>query len=267
MIIGGVGGSGTRVVAQIARAAGVNIGSYVNGSLDNVFFARLICQLPHLWTYPRLAPRFRTFTRLYFGQPLRPGDYWRLYRSARGPVLKWIWLHLKRSWEGRPTHAQYQKWGWKNPRSQYYLKQLATHFPRCKYVHVMRHGLDMAYSDNTSQYQRWGQYFGIPNDPDIPHASRHLDFWIAVNNWVQNQCRELLPDRHLILRFDDLCAQPEQEVARLLAFLEVSPRCTLEQLTALVQPPASLGRYQRHETPFTPEQVQSVRAFGFDVRV
>ena len=41
MVIGGIGGSGTRVVAQVVRDAGIAIGADLNASLDNLVFSFL----------------------------------------------------------------------------------------------------------------------------------------------------------------------------------------------------------------------------------
>lgn len=44
--IGGVGGSGTRVFAEILRGFGFYIGDCLNGALDNLWFT-LLCKRPH----------------------------------------------------------------------------------------------------------------------------------------------------------------------------------------------------------------------------
>ncbi|MDX1409058.1 MAG: hypothetical protein R3330_13010, partial [Saprospiraceae bacterium] len=57
VIVGGIGGSGTRVVAEILQASGVYLGTYLNAALDNVFFARLITKDPEWWTRDDLDRR------------------------------------------------------------------------------------------------------------------------------------------------------------------------------------------------------------------
>ena len=52
-------------------------------------------------------------------------------------------------------------WGWKLPETYLFLPYVKAVFPKVKYIHVIRHGLDMAYSRNQHQFWAWGAYFGI----------------------------------------------------------------------------------------------------------
>ncbi|MDX1408732.1 MAG: sulfotransferase, partial [Saprospiraceae bacterium] len=147
----------------------------------------------------------------------------------------------------------------------YYLRQLSAYYPSCRYIHVIRHGLDMAYSSNTNQFERWGPAFNF--DPTLPSASQHLDFWIAVNDWVRKICTARLPGRHYWLRFDALCQDPVRETERLLNFLGLDDAVSPELLSRIVKTPESMGRYLDHPPVFTDTQLQAVRDWGFDVRL
>src|SRR5262249_24496407 len=57
---------------------------------------------------------------------------------------------------GRPRG---ERWGWKEPNTHVFLDRLQTAFPEMKYIHVMRNGLDMAYSENQNQLKLWGSVF------------------------------------------------------------------------------------------------------------
>ncbi len=75
-----------------------------------------------------------------------------------------------------------------------------------------------------------------------------------------------LGDRFLYLRFEDLCADPEGELRRLLDFAGLAPGADLAEIAAKVQTPASAGRWRDHaDRPFTEAQVEAVRRFGFEV--
>ena len=262
MAIGGVGGSGTRVIAMILQKAGVDIGSYVNGSLDNVFFARFICRHSHQTPYRKMRLGFLTFQRSYFGRTLFPQNIYWILKSVKSPLLKRLWLHIRRSREGKATHHQYLRWGWKEPRTMYFLEQTAQHYPKLKYIHVMRNGLDMSYSENTQQFQRWGADFDIQFPEGGPSPSDHLNFWINVNTWAINQCTELGID-HFVLKFEDLCEDPTLVIAQLFEFLAFQPEVSLDELAGLVRVPSSLNRHKNHPYKFTDDQIASVKSFGF----
>lgn len=265
IIIGGMGGSGTRVVAKLLQAAGVYFHAYQNDALDNVFFARLISCHPQLWKLPhhKLRMRFNAFTRLYFGKPLSPLQLMQVFRSLNKPRLKQTWLLLRRSFEYRRASATFTHWAFKNPRTQFFIPQLAEHFDECQYIHVIRNGLDMAFSSNTNQLELWGCDFEIVENAPLP--VRQLDFWIAINKWVRHQCHVHLPRRHHFLFFDKLCTHSEEEIAKLFRFLNLQPTTTPADLAAIVKTPASLGRHTAHLDMFLPEQIQAVRDSGFDV--
>ena len=267
LIVGGVGGSGTRAVVAILQNAGVYMGSYNNVANDNLHFARLISDHPDNWKrpYSDLQLGLNTFHRLYFGQTLFPRHIACIYSFARQPRLKQTWLLIRRSHDVRTPINSIYHWGFKNPSTCFFLPQLTEHYPECKYIHVIRHGLDMAFSSNTIQLLNWGPEFGLESHDGHFTAQQQLDFWKSANQFSIQTCRRLIPDRHYILNFDRLCTYPEAEIDKLFAFLELKPSTAIAELTALVKLPSSTGRYKNHLKLFTSEQIQAVRDFGFEV--
>jgi hypothetical protein len=51
--------------------------------------------------------------------------------------------------------APISMWGWKEPNTHVVLDRLWAELPRLKYVHVRRHGLDMAFSWASAWKSRW----------------------------------------------------------------------------------------------------------------
>jgi len=58
---------------------------------------------------------------------------------------------------------QYKGWGWKEPNTHIYLEFLSKYFSDLKYIFVIRHGLDMAFSKNQAQLYNWGNLLGVKN--------------------------------------------------------------------------------------------------------
>lgn len=287
-MIGGAGGSGTRVVAQILLELGYYLGYDLNAANDNLWFT-LLFKRPQWYTrncgsnsviYHSLA----TFKKIMQREPglatrdvvvvaeaaiemmLRGGHdrrgygkgTWSLKRIAKMIAAQRIDLRV------------YSGWGWKEPNSYIYLDFLIRYFQDLRYVHVVRHGLDMAFSSNQNQLYEWGSVLfgiGIPSDPErLPKAS--LQYWIESNRRAAALAQQL-GDRFLMVNFDRLCTNPRSEIETLLQFLECDRTIVdVGRLTALINPPTSIGRYKKHDLSlFTSEEIAAVRQFGFTVDI
>ena len=116
-----------------------------------------------------------------------------------------------------------------------------------QYVHLMRNGLDMAYSGNQVQANNWSKAVGVELTRDkggrITPGSV-LDYWLTANEVALQSCDRHLAGRAYTLRFEQLCAAPAAELAKLMEFLALDiPTGELDAMAALVAPPASIGRY------------------------
>ena len=158
-------------------------------------------------------------------------------------------------------------WGWKEPNSHIYLERIRRHFhghPR--YVHVIRNGLDMAYSTNQWQVRTWGWLYGIP-PAEVVTASTALDYWIRANKTAVRFADGLFGNDFLLVNFDDLCADPAHGVRRIVEFLAIDASSPLlAQLTSIPRMPRSSGRWRSSGlSEFSREQVSEVAALGFPI--
>ena len=133
---------------------------------------------------------------------------------------------------------------------------------------MIRHGLDMAFSDNQAQMFSWGPLFGV-RIPDLlamlPAAS--LEYWIRANKKTIDYGRDMGQEKFFLLNFEKLCASPESEIPKLIGFLGLSvPESTIERLSRLPQMPKSVRRYRGHDLKiFSRESLDSVRELGFEI--
>lgn len=276
LVIGGLGGSGTRVYAVALQDAGVDMGRHFNAALDNLVFT-LLFKRPRWFATAgdaAIGRHLATFTRYSRDRAFTPGDLARLARSIvdHDPTVgrRESAERARAAFARRPRAERRTApaWGWKEPNSHLFLPQLIDHYPGLRFVYVARHGLDMAYSDNKNQLRNFGDQFGFPfpegQGPDAEAVSQ-LGYWIHMTERAL-ELGERLGDRFLYLRFDDLCAAPEAELRRLLEFTGVAPGDDLPAIAAKVQTPASSGRWRDHDDrPFSDEQVEAVRRLGFTV--
>lgn len=237
VVIGGVGGSGTRVVAEIVESLGFFIGDDLNHARDNM----------------RLARRFDEIQSRVPGPPDGAADI--------SDILDAFEREMHAAFLDQPHRRA--GWGWKVPANFFILPQLARHFGPFRYVHVVRHGLDMAFSSNQNQTRNFGRHYGVDAAArPLPEAS--LAYWIRANTQAIETARRLGID-HLVVNFDRLCAEPGPGVGGLLRFLG---RDGLDpaRFASLVEPPASIGRHRSESLAFVTDADRSaIRGLGFEV--
>lgn len=241
LLIGGVGGSGTRVVAQLLDTLGFYLGSNFNVSFDNLDWPgnRALLLDPSKSEEEKLrglAAGFKPFA----AQMLRGAD-------ASGKTSPF--------------------WATKLPGSYYYLPYLVQLFDSLHYIHVVRHGLDMAFSPNHNQLFNWGSFFDLaPTNDALPKYL--LKYWARANTYAVEQCNAWLPGRHMLIRFEDLCSDKDNSIRRITDFVgQGDPGDRLGALTQLIRPPESIGRYKRLGQPdmFDQADIETVKAFGYAV--
>ena len=278
VIIGGVGGSGTRLIAEMLRSAGLEIGNDLNKALDNRHFQFVISKdtTSVNWSAARMEPYLQLFTSLQFGRGWNFRTFKTLYRTGVGhnPAIRALpgkLRHLRhvyiRARRTRVTPADAMLWGWKNPRTHLYLPSLNAYFPECRYIHVIRHGLDMAFSKNLNQLKYFGRHYGLQgDDPENLSPATQLEFWIRSNTRSVAYCREHMPERSLLLNYDRLCQDPAKHLHEVLQFTGLpDDEGTIAKLSALIKP-TSTSRYKSQDlSQFTNTQLDAVRHFGFDI--
>lgn len=286
VVIGGVGGSGTRLVAGILMELGFFMGSDLNQTLDNLSFTMLfkrpLWYRKNIQTLQRQTRRgFRILTRSLtarFPLMLNPFEICFFLQAALDTYRfgldysgnsKGAWV-LQRAFNiirfKNLDPGRFTGWGWKEPNSHIFLEYLAHHFPEIKFVHVIRHGLDMAYSGNQGQLHNWGYIWDITADKieKNPHGAS-LDYWIQANQRAVHLGKTIGENRFLLLNYDRLCASPENELSRLFSFLDIEPADTdMEHFSNKIIAPKSIGRYRQYDiNVFEERQKDCVREMGF----
>ena len=253
--IGGLGGSGTRVVAAMVREAGYYLGADLNRALDNLWYTVLL-KRRHLDAAAEAAA-LEVFLAGMRGELERTERTLQVLTQAATDVSlyghdasgadrgAWAFkriVSLLQAQERPPARP----WGWKEPNTHLRLPALCDRVDDLRYVHVVRHGLDMAFSANQRQLAWWGPTLGIdvPTTPEaLPRAA--LRYWAVTTHKVLEFARNRPDLRLLLLRFEDVCEYPRATVERLLTFLDgPTDIATISRLAALPQTPPSVGRHR-----------------------
>jgi len=282
-VIGGVGGSGTRVIAEILRAQGIYLGDDLNAASDNLWFT-LLFKRAELFPDDNNLDEMNQGCDLFLkvmtwaqgvGQDVGPfltlQDHRFLNRLAAEDRLQHPkeWLKqrvdsIQLKFSGQQSDATgNNRWGWKEPNSHFFVPYLKSRIPELRYIHVVRHGLDMAFSKNQNQLAFWGErLLGRPVDVNDPSDS--LSYWCRVHQRVGRYADDL-QGRFLSIDFDSFCVEPEKQMPELLDFVGVSGGdVALQSLD--VEPPGSTGRFRdRDLSVFRDEDLLFVQEMGFSI--
>lgn len=273
--VGGLGGSGTRVIAEILIQLGVFMGDDLNKPYDNLVFTRLF-KNPKWYRKSSLEEkeyRFLIFRKYMEGKKLSPRELLELYRAAgSNPTFKTKPLYYLKKLKLITRDKPYDEyWGWKEPNNQIYISEILEYFPDLKYIHVIRNGLDMAFTSNLQQLHNWGWKYdiGIEGDEDTTQmATKQLDYWVSSTRDVLSKI-EQYEDRTLIVNHSKLCNQPIEEVDRIIDFVGIKAENELRRLLYSVpRNDGSYNRYKNHDLSiFSEENLNFVRKCGFEVLV
>lgn len=150
-------------------------------------------------------------------------------------------------------------WGVKVPRSILMLGYWQQRFPRFKFVHLIRSGLDMAYSDDRWQLQTVGDLVLTDEERGYDERLQSMAYWRKVNASAANYGEEELAPRYLRIRFEDLCAEPARVCQELGQFLNSpDPACLAQAGIREITPPPTLGRWQHQPA----EEVAEIKRVG-----
>ena len=219
LVIGATGGSGTRVVARIARHAGYDLGTYLNEAGD--------------------ALAFQSFFDTWTNQFVRAGRRG-LSKMDRAEMEKDFEAALSKHLSGSTG----SRWGWKAPRSIYWLPFLYRRFPGLKFVHIVRDGRDMALSNNQNQVRKHGgAVLNLLERLINPLPVRSILVWDRINERTAEFGETKLGGNYQLVHFEDLCQNPIETTTGLLRFL--GAELDARSIAGLeVSPPTTLGRWK-----------------------
>lgn len=245
--IGGVGGSGTRVVAQIFNELGYHIGEDLNTANDNLLFT-LLFKYRSILTKDdeEFKTLYRIFKKILQGSlPLTPKELeitQSLATCSRPPqhTEQFLKERLKKI-SHKPKKEN--KFAFKEPNTHIVIERLFKLEKNLKYVYVYRNGLDMAYSKNQNQLKLWGDIFLDEQNCKIDERNS-LKYWCITHRRLL-KLKETYPNRIYMLDFDKLCKYPQDSITDMLEFFGLDDKKQIDRLTNLVKLPSSTGRYKK----------------------
>ena len=270
VFVGGIGGSGTRILATLLHTLGYHIGEDLNDSLDNLWFTAFfkrnaVCTMDDV-EFERLYAAFRSVSSgipSKFSINLQEIEAAMLDPREQHP-LSWLrqrkasLLHHLANLQIKPL------WAWKEPNSHIVARRIMALDSEIRYIHLARNGLDMALSANQNQLQFWG-HLAMSDIRSEIRPAQSLSYWCWAEQRVQ-QLHEEYPERVLWVRYEDLYYRTNQASKDVAQFLDLSGAVVEKILENVLEIPLTIGRFRQLDTVcFQEEDLQFVASLGFPV--
>ena len=269
LAVGGVGGSGTRIVAHILQELDFYLGEDLNKQFDNLWFTLLFKRkeilqnsLAEINILLSIFMKGMISNEIFTQEEVELINH--LASSATNPHPEpWLKERAKSLLARDNSEREIRSWGWKEPNTHLIIEKLQYSLPKLKYIHVVRNGLDMAYSRNQNQLKLWGSHFLQQEYQISPYYS--LKYWLKVHQHIL-EVAQLMKDKFLWLNYDELCLNPHKVINQIIEFLELEISSSYrDRLSKLVKVPDSMGRFKNYKLDvFEPSDVVLVGELGFD---
>lgn len=266
LVVGGNGGSGTRLVAEILIQAGMFMGHDLNHAGDNLLFTYLFKRpdryARHLnEAVSRYSALFALHEKLFFRNArLTLKELGIIVRAGRdhvhGPYYgrRWLLERWQKMLQPADIISPNMKWGWKEPHSMFFLRGLTDYYPDAKFILVLREGLDMVFSKNDQQFKDWASAYKI--DSSDTSTENKFEFWYRSNRNAIRFGRSHMNAKFLVLKFEDLCVNSEETISQLLRFTGLSINDAPAVIWSLPELPTSYGRYRQHNTEWISPEIR-----------
>lgn len=224
--------SGSRLLARLMLAAGVFLGDERNESEDAAGMMALV--------RPLVERHYPDYAKL-----MRQGD------PELEPTVNTVLSQLLRG------HEAGRRWGWKLCESLYVLPILQRIFPKAHFVHLLRDGRDVAFSDHVAPAEAFWRkvYFdtaeitvwnGRRLDDRSYRRSPHV---FNARHWVNSvsvarHYGAMLGDRYLEVRFEDLVLAPHETAREILSSLGVAAQDSTIEVFARSVDRRAVGKFR-----------------------
>ena len=245
ILVGAVGGSGTRVVARLLAQAGFFIGADRRVSEDS----------------EPIQDFYNVWLRRYIecDGNLQEEEKERAARDFQQAIED------HRQGIGGPDTP----WAVKVPRSLLMLPYWHDAFPGAHFIHVVRNGLDMAYSNDGNQLRMFGDLLLTDVEQELPRPLRAMAYWNSANLRAAQRGEVLFRERYHVLRFEDLCLRPAETILALTSF--TGGDVDVAKASTEVNVPSTIERWRDHPASETLELLKlgrpALEHFGYDTPV
>jgi adenylylsulfate kinase len=213
IILMGKGGSGTRLLADLARSQGLFVGVCLDESNDSFEMRDLIHML----------------VQETVGEPA----------LSDGGQFKEEIKNTLRGFIARAPGPLGAPWGWKIPETMLILPIFIHFFPNAKVVHMVRNPLSSSLNQAPHDTAKWIHPLGRSVlKRAYPYCGRDLALLKTDEDWMRNACswqfqvsrvvqygRDVLgPSRYREMKYEDLCEHPQRYAKEFSEFVGLEER-------------------------------------------
>jgi len=224
VILLGMHRSGTSLVARLLMDIGIYLGNRLEENAESTHFQWLnhfifaaagarwshIEPLVQVMQSPEFVERQALATRRHL---LRDNPFLNRYFGLVG----FLGSHLPKA----VSQDNAFSWGWKDPRNTLTFPIWRRIFPQARFVQIVRNGIDVAISINRRTLRQKGQWL----KPDYySPATLNLDYCFRL--WEKYilfalKHKNLIPsEQYLEMRYEALLLEPQEQLRRLVNFLD-----------------------------------------------
>lgn len=178
-----------------------------------------VFSVPESHLYSQLSSHNRVLRRLGIARRDAPETFSKVLVSLglppakpRGVSVNFYLRQLAEALDKATLAEDKTIWLEKTPRHLYYLSDISRTLPGAKFIHVLRNGSDVI----ASLYEVTRQY------PELWGGERSID--ACINRWIRDVAlsyRYQGKHNHVTVRYEELIAEPEACLRKLLAFLSI----------------------------------------------
>lgn len=230
VVVGGIGGSGTRVFAQLLRDLGFDMGSDLNESLDDLGFTALF-KRRNLWPICDHISDLSLALEIYLtsrGASTPKFTSEAEHKARTRQLIASIsndtpWLEsgsIEQRLKGLcEVSSMSSLWGWKEPNTHILLPFLLQAMPNLTYIQIVRDGRDMAHSANKNQLALWGNLLmpGQVVDKTCPQDA--FNYWCAAHQRIVKIAQKH-PSRVYIVTLESYLEEPKNTLGLLIGSLK-----------------------------------------------
>ncbi len=209
LVLAGRGGSGTRLLTDIAQAHDVFLGNRLNVSGDSVEWVDLIYEMV-----------------INHQNGKMPHSGWDALLRKKARIIL-----------GHGEWRAHQPWGWKLPETMVVVPEVFKAFPDARLIHLTRHPVVSAFrrthltsraNNPVGRAVLHAAYARIDRDPaliaeDEEYMHNAITWLYQVGRVARFGRDQLSPEQYLEIRFEDVCSAPENVSARISKFTGLLP--------------------------------------------
>jgi len=224
LIVLGMHRSGTSLTVRLLHDLGIHMGSWLSRDAESVHFQRLNRRIfraaDSKWA--QVDGLLRQMESPDFVAQQAARVHHALFTTRvpfrKAPIASFFGPEL---WQ-RVENGQSVAWGWKDPRTSLTFPVWVPIFPRARWLHILRNGVDVAISIHrrSLKQQRKLRNRLFP----IDYSAATLDFSYSFRLWEQYLSfilahkHEVPAGQYLEVRYEDLLADPETHLREIMDF-------------------------------------------------